>query len=50
MNNENTDNSSPNVCPIPRRNEAIEATMALACKKEKKNFPNWLSEDLQKYK
>ncbi len=36
-------------CSIPRKQKAIEALLLLAWKKEKKERPRWLIEDLSHY-
>ena len=36
-------------CTIPRKHTAIEALLLLAWKKEKKQRPRWLIEDLSHY-
>ena len=36
-------------CSVNRKKEAIEALFSLAWKKEKKNRPKWLIEELNNY-
>ncbi len=37
------------VCSIPRKDQAIEALLALAWKKGKKESPPWLIKEVQSY-
>ncbi len=36
-------------CKLPRKNEAIEALFGLAWKKQRKDRPQWLLEELSAY-
>ena len=43
------ENNHPKACQIPRKQEAIEALLMLAWKKEKKDRPYWLIKELSSY-
>ncbi len=45
----NDDRNLPKSCALPRKQEAIEALLGLAWRKEKSKRPNWLIQEIKPY-
>ena len=45
----NLEDKKENACSLPRKQQAIEALLTLAWRKEKKDRPTWLIQELSFY-